>query len=116
MLIGPVFTRELAIAPRRPRIYVARAVYVVALLGLTGTAWLILTGTQLVRDVGEMAQFGGVLFPFLASLQLALAIFFSALLAASGAAQEKDRRTMVLLLLTNLLLLIFFLIFLLSLS
>ena len=102
MLIGPVFTRELAIAPRRPRIYVARAVYVVALLGLTGTAWLILTGTQLIRDVGEMAQFGGVLFPFLASLQLALGIFFSALLAASGAAQEKDRRTMVLLLLTNL--------------
>ncbi len=102
MLIGPVFTRELAIAPRRARLYVARALYVLALLILTGTAWLILTGTQLIRDVGEMAQFGAELFQLLAPLQLALAVFFAALLAASGAAQEKDRRTMVLLLLTNL--------------
>lgn len=102
MLIGPVFTRELAIAPRRARLYVARALYVLALLILTGTAWLLLTGTQLIRDVGDMARFGAVLFPLLATLQLALGVFFAALLAASGAAQEKDRRTMVLLLLTNL--------------
>jgi len=32
LLVGPVFTRELAIAPRRPRMYVARAAYVVVLL------------------------------------------------------------------------------------
>src|SRR3546814_9482688 len=38
----------------------------------------------------------------LAPLQLALALFFSALLAASGVSQEKDRRTLILLLLTNL--------------
>jgi len=102
VLIGPVFTRELTIAPRRARLYVARALYVLALLTLTGTAWLILTGTQMIRDVGDMAQFGAVLFQLLAPLQLALAVFFAALLATSGAAQEKDHRTMVLLLLTNL--------------
>ena len=102
MLIGPVFTRELAIAPRRIKLYVARSAYALALLVLMSTAWLVLTGTQLVQDVGDLARFGTVLFQILAPLQLALAIFFAALLAASEVAHEKDRRTLVLLLLTNL--------------
>ncbi|MEN6406386.1 MAG: hypothetical protein ABFC77_07940 [Thermoguttaceae bacterium] len=102
MLIGPVFTRELAVAPRRVRCYVARAAYPLALLVLMATAWLVLTGTQLVRDVGDLARFGAAVFPILASLQLALSLFFSALLAASDVAHEKDRHTLVLLLLTNL--------------
>jgi ABC-type transport system involved in multi-copper enzyme maturation permease subunit len=66
------------------------------------TAWLLLAGTQIVRNLSDMARFGAMLFQILAPLQLALAFFFSALLAASGVAQEKDRRTLVLLLLTNL--------------
>lgn len=102
MLIGPVFTRELAVAPRRTRTYIARAVYVGVLLILISTAWLVLTGTQKVRDVGDMARFGMILFQILAPLQLALAVFFSALFSASAVAQEKDRKTLVLLLLTNL--------------
>ena len=102
MFIGPVFTRELVTAPRRMRFYVARAVYVAALLMLVSTAWLLLTGTQEVRNVGDMARFGATLFQLLAPLQLALVLFFSALLAASAVAQEKDRRTLVLLLMTRL--------------
>lgn len=102
MLIGPIFTRELAISPRRIKLYVARSAYAMTLLVLTSTAWLVLTGTQLVRDVGDLARFGTILFQILAPLQLALAVFFSALLAASEVAHEKDRRTLILLLLTNL--------------
>ncbi|HEY2760826.1 MAG TPA: hypothetical protein VGI75_08785, partial [Pirellulales bacterium] len=102
MLIGPVFTRELVTAPRRPRFFLAPAVYIGALLILTCTAWLLLIGTQQVRSVGDMARFGGTLFQFLSALQLILAVFFSALAAASAVAQEKDRRTLILLLLTNL--------------
>ncbi len=102
MLIGPVFHREAAIAPRRWKIYVVRTAYALALLVLTCTAWLVLTGTQLVRDVGDLARFGSALFQILAPLQMALASFFSALLAASAVAHEKDRRTFVLLLLTRL--------------
>ena len=102
MLAGPVFTREAVTAPRRPRLYVLRAAYVAALLVLMCTAWLLLTGTQVVRNVGDLARFGGALFGMLAPLQLALVFFFSALLAAGAVAQEKDRRTLVLLLLTNL--------------
>ncbi len=102
MLIGPVFSREVVTAPRRPRLFVARAAYVSALLVLVCTAWLLVTGTQIVRNLGDMARFGSMLFQILAPLQLALAIFFSSLLAAAGVAQEKDRRTLVLLLLTNL--------------
>jgi ABC-type transport system involved in multi-copper enzyme maturation permease subunit len=102
LLIGPVFTREAAIAPRRLKLYVARTAYTLALLVLMSTAWLVLTGTQLVRDVGDLARFGAVVFQILAPLQLALAAFFAALLAASEVAHEKDRRTLILLLLTNL--------------
>jgi hypothetical protein len=102
LLIGPVFTREVVTAPRRSRLYVSRAAYVAGLLVLMCTAWLLLAGTQVVRNVGDMARFGAMLFQILAPLQLALAIFFSALLAASAVTQEKDRRTLVLLLLTNL--------------
>ncbi len=102
MLLGPVLAREIVIAPRRNRIYIARTAYVAALLVVMSTAWLVVTGTQVVRDVGDLARFGGVLFEILAPLQLALAAFFSALLAASAVAQEKDRRTFPLLLMTNL--------------
>jgi ABC-type transport system involved in multi-copper enzyme maturation permease subunit len=102
LLIGPVFSREVVTAPRRPRLYVARAAYVSALLVLACTAWLLVTGTQIVRNLGDIARFGAMLFQILAPLQLGLAIFFSSLLAAAGVAQEKDRRTLVLLLLTNL--------------
>ena len=101
MLIGPVFTRELATAPRRVRFYAVPAVYVGGLLILMCTAWLLMIGTQQVRNVGDMARFGAALFQFLAPLQLVLAVFFSALGSAS-AVQEKDRRTLELLLLTNL--------------
>ncbi len=78
------------------------AAYVSALLVLICTAWLLVTGTQIVRNLGDVARFGSMLFQILAPLQLTLAIFFSSLLAAAGVAQEKDRRTLVLLLLTNL--------------
>ena len=97
-----MFTREATIAPRRIKLYVARSFYPLLLLMLMSTAWLVLTGTQLVRDVGDLARFGSLVFQLLAPLQLALTIFFSGLLAASEAAYEKDRRTLILLLLTNL--------------
>ncbi len=101
-MIGPVFTREVAIAPRRSRIYIARTAYGIGLLVLMATAWLVLTGTQVVRDVGDLARFGTILLQILAPLQLALAVFFAAMLSASAVSQEKDRKTLILLLLTNL--------------
>jgi len=102
LLIGPVFTREIVLSPRRPRTYIVRSAYGFALLVLAITAWLVLTGTQRIRDVGDLARFGMTVFQLLAPLQLAIAVFFSALLAASAVAQEKDRRTFDLLLLTKL--------------
>jgi len=101
-MVGPVFSREFMTAPRRPRLYFLRSVYAAALLLLMCTAWLILAGTQVIRDIGDMARFGTILFQLLAPLQLSLVLFFPALLAASAVAQEKDRRTLVLLLMTRL--------------
>ena len=102
MFVGPVFSRELATAPRRPRLFVYRAVYAGVLFGVMCTAWFILTGTQVISSVGDMATFGGTLFQLLAPLQLSMVIFIASLSTASAVAQEKDRKTLILLLLTQL--------------
>ena len=102
MFIGPVFSREAVVAPRRAKHYIARAVYVTTLLILMCTAWFVLAGTQIIRNVGDMARFGAILFQALASLQLALLAVMSAMAAASAVAQEKDRRTLILLLMTRM--------------
>lgn len=102
MIFGPIFTRELATAPRRPQHYINRTTYVAALLVLMATAWLLMTGTQVIRNVGDIARFGAALFQMLAPLQLALLSFLGALTAASNVSQEKDKKTIVLLLMTRL--------------
>ncbi len=102
MLAGPVFTREAVTAPRRPKLYLSRAVYVIGLWVLMLTLWMVFTGTQQVRNLGDLARFGHVLFLSLAALQMAVLLFFSALSTASAVALEKDRRTLELLLMTRL--------------
>lgn len=102
MFIGPVFTREAVVAPRRARHYLTRTVYGTSLLLLICTAWMILTGTQVIQNVGDMARFGSLLFQLLAPLQLALILFLAAIQAASNIAVEKDRQTLILLLMSRL--------------
>jgi ABC-type transport system involved in multi-copper enzyme maturation permease subunit len=102
LFAGPVFSREVISAPRRPRLYAWRAAYVGGLLVLLSTAWQVLTGTQNISDTGELARFGVMSFQILAPLQLAVALFFAALSSAGAVAVEKDRRTLDLLLLTRL--------------
>ncbi len=101
-MFGPVFQREILTTPRRARHYLYRSVYVAALLTLLGTAWLVLAGTQPIRNVGDLSRFGGTVFQFLAPLQLAVLSFLAALGAAAAVSQEKDRRTILLLLLTRM--------------
>lgn len=102
MFVGPVFTREAITTPRRPRLYIYRSLYPSVLLLLMCTAWLMLAGTQVIRSVGDMSRFGGMVFQLIAPLQMAVAVFLSALLSASAVAQEKDKQTLILLLMTRL--------------
>lgn len=102
MLIGPIFSRELVTAPRRTQHFVYRGVYGTALFVLMCTAWLVVAGTQFIRNIGEMAKFASILFFILSLLQLALMTFLAAVRAASGVAQEKDKKTILLLLMTQL--------------
>ena len=101
-MLGPVFNREAITLPRRPRHYALRAIYVTALLILMCTAWMLLAGTQVIDDIGDLARFGVTLFQIVAPLQLALIMFLAAFGTASSISQEKDRRTILLLLLTRL--------------
>src|SRR6266550_6513459 len=101
-MIGPMFTREAAVAPRRPSFFAARSVFVAALFALTLTAWQLLVGSQRLESIGDLAWFGAAAFQILAPLQLAVAMPFSALLVASAVDIEKDRKTLELLLLTSL--------------
>ncbi|MCA9144436.1 MAG: hypothetical protein H6823_10905 [Planctomycetaceae bacterium] len=102
MFVGPVFYREAETTPRRPRHYMYRTIYVLALLVLICTAWFVLAGVQIIRTVGDMARFGALLFQILAPVQLALITFLAAFGTASAVSQEKDRRTLILLLMTRL--------------
>lgn len=102
VLVGPVFTREAVVAPRRRKLYVFRTVYAISLLLLMCTAWLILVRTQVIRNLGDMARFGAILFQILAPLQLVLILFMAAVQTASSIAIEKDKQTLILLLMTRL--------------
>lgn len=102
MLIGPVFTREAIVAPRRPRFYALRTIYGLTLLLMICTAWMVLSGSQVVRNISDMASFGASLFQILMPLQMALMMFLSAVQSASAVAVEKDRKTLILLLMTRL--------------
>jgi ABC-type transport system involved in multi-copper enzyme maturation permease subunit len=77
-------------------------VYVGALFVLVLTIWLVMAGAATLSDIGDLARLGLASFQFMASLQLAVMLFFSALLGAGAVAAEKDRRTLDLLLLTQL--------------
>lgn len=102
MLLGAVFEREVAFAPRARGLYVARAVYAGALLAILATCWLVVTGTQSVSTVGDTARFGATLLRILAPLQLALAMLAAALTGVVAVSTEKDRRTLELLLVSRL--------------
>jgi len=101
-MVGPIFVRELVTAPRSPSLYLARGVYAAALITLMCTAWLVLTGTQPLKNTGDFTRFSVTLFQLLAPLQVATLSFLAAFSAASAVAQEKDRRTLPLLLVTRL--------------
>jgi hypothetical protein len=101
-MLGPVFLREAAVAPRRAKTYLGRAVYVTSLFLLLCTGYLVLDGSRSLATNSDSARFGGWMFTLLAPLQLLVLASLSAVGSASNVAQEKDRRTLILLLLTRL--------------
>lgn len=100
-MFGPIFAREAVAAPRRPRLYLSRSVYLLSLFLLLCTGYLVLAGTQPLRTASDFSRFGGWMFLLLAPLQMLVLGFQAAVAAASSVAQEKDRRTLILLLLTR---------------
>ncbi len=101
-MLGPIFTREATVVPKRPKTYLARSVYVLSLFILLCTGYLVLDGARSLATSGDSARFGGWMFTLLAPLQLLVLSSIAAVGAASSVAQEKDRRTLILLLLTRL--------------
>lgn len=102
MFLGAVGEREVLVAPRSRGLFMARAVYAGSLLGIVATCWLVVTGTQAVATIGDMARFGGTLMRILGPLQLVLALLSAALTSVIAVGMEKDRRTLELLLVSRL--------------
>ena len=102
VLAGPLFSREALTVPRQLTHFLIRSGYIAALFVLMYTAAQTTFGWQQVRNLGDIARFGQLVFQVIAVVQLALMIFFAVLFAAGNVAQEKDRRTMLLLLMTDL--------------
>jgi ABC-type transport system involved in multi-copper enzyme maturation permease subunit len=102
VLAGPLFSREALTVPRQFSHFLIRAGYIGAFFVLMYTAAQTTFGWQQVRNLGDIARFGQLVFQVFAVVQLAIMIFFAALFAAGNVAQEKDRRTMLLLLMTDL--------------
>lgn len=102
MLAGPLFSREVLIAPRQMKHFLMRAGYIAGLFVLMYTAGQVTFGWQAVRTVGATARFGAFVFQVFSVVQLTLVMAFSLLAGAGSVAQEKDRRTLVLLLMTDL--------------
>ena len=101
-MLGAVFEREVLAVPRARGLFVARAVYCGALLGIVATCWLVVTGTQAVTTAGDTARFGATLLRILAPLQLSLAMLAAAMTSTVAVTSEKDRRTLELLLISRL--------------
>lgn len=102
MFAGPIFTRELMVAPRPLRHFLVRAGYITTLFLLMYTIRQITFGWDDARNAGEVARFGTLVFQLLALVQLSLVMFFGLLFSASNVSQEKDARTLLLLLITDL--------------
>ena len=69
-MLGPIFYREASVAPKRPKTFVARGVYVLSLFTLLCTGYLVLDGSRTLATSGDSARFGGWMFTLLAPLQL----------------------------------------------
>jgi len=102
LFAGPIFSREALTSPRQFRHYLIRSGYVAALFVLMYTTAQATFGWQQVRNVGDFARFGSLIFQVFSIVQLTLVLFFALLFSAGGIAQEKDRQTLVLLLMTDL--------------
>ncbi|TWT53250.1 ABC-2 family transporter protein [Rubripirellula amarantea] len=101
-MLGPIFLREAAVVPKRPKTYLGRGIYVLAMFMLLCTGYLVLDGSRTLSTSSDSARFGGWMFTLLAPLQLLVLTSLAAVGSASSVAQEKDRRTLILLLLTRL--------------
>jgi len=102
MFLGAVCEREILVVPRTRGMYVARSLAAATLLGIMGTCWLVVTGSQALVTGGDTARFGATLLRILAPLQLVLAMLAAALVAVLAVSLEKDRRTLELLLVSRL--------------
>ncbi len=102
LMLGPIFQRELATLPRRPKHFVARVVFLVMLFAIICTTWLLLAGVQPVQNAGDLARFGVLIFQLLAPFQMMVLLFMAALAGCSAVNYEKDKQTLTLLLMTSL--------------
>ena len=83
-MMGPILAREWMVAPRRLRFYAQRVVFVLVLFSLICTAWALMAGIQQVRNVGDLARFGGLVFQIVVPFELIVTMFLATIASASS--------------------------------
>ena len=79
-MLGPIFYREAAVTPKRPKTFVARGLYVLSLFALLCTGYLVLDGSRSLATSGDAARFGW------------LDVYFTRAFATSGAFESGSSR------------------------
>ncbi len=102
MLAGPIFSLETVTSARRPRYFVVRVLYAIALLVALCSVYSMWSSFERKLTYHDFAEFGAAFFNSFAALQLLIVVGLGPGLVAGTIAQERERRTIEYLFATDL--------------
>src|SRR5688572_21378571 len=102
MLAGPIFSLETVTSARRPRYFVVRVLYAIALLVALCSVYSMWSTFERDLSYRDFAEFGAAFFNSFAALQLLIVVGLGPGLVAGTIAQERERRTIEYLFATDL--------------
>ena len=98
MWLGPVFQAELVTSARRPRFFVGRVLYGLAVLFIVSSVYNSMasrfTSNNSEIPINVLAEFGQAIFSAFAALQAAIIMVMTPALVAGAIADEKQRKTL----------------------
>jgi len=98
MWLGPVFQAELVTSARRPRFFVGRVLYGLAVLSIVTSVYRSMASAYISKEteipINALAEFGQAIFSAFATLQAAIIMVMTPALVAGAITDEKQRKTL----------------------